>query len=381
MRTASILLAALGVLVGTGIVPATLGQAIMALVIAVLYFRLGNVRRVLSPNQILAIICLLLIAIINRQVEMASLVTIYMLSAIVPKDPTEVKSALLAYVAVGLGGAALVAGGYFVLGFNAGLGGSAEEVWRVDAFVQRNGLGFVHPNVAGAFYTSIIFALVGLITKRRRLWLAVIALGWVLIQTQLVSRTATYSILVCLVMLFLINAYGTRSAPRGIRTLVAIIPVILTGASAALLEFGFPDWLDSLFTGRFTLAASVYDAVGIGILAPDSIPANIDGSYFNALLEKGLLFTVAMLLLLVQLSVGRQITWDGAILLGTFFIYGATETVLSHPELLWPVALVSTAWESASDVAFAGGEASGLRKTWPGAAGPGSLRKNSASGL
>ena len=218
------------------------------------------------------------------------------------------------------------------------------DMWRIDRMIHRKSLGFLHPNIAMMAFMAIPFSYVSLL-KKEQFRLNIFFIGLVSYAcfyfTQ--SRTSAYAIAFLVISLFLLGGHAFNNIGKGVRIIVILTPIILLILSLVILFIPNNELINLLFSGRQTLYQSFYDSIGglKWLSSPELENAMFDNGYLHALLSKGIIFTMILIIIYttILLICSKNMNYIQAIITVVFFMIAFTETSLFRFELFFPVLL------------------------------------------
>ncbi|MDF7668807.1 polysaccharide polymerase [Lactobacillus sp. ESL0703] len=343
----SVIVSMMAILSGAGLISNSLSSAIQAVVSMLVMLAILFSNNKFSYSFIFLFLLSLFICLINGAMYMISgtlmITFIYVLHTTVGIDSNKI----LKWLAIISG----VSFGLIVLAnLLTGRGANNFEMWRGNGYVFRKSLGFTHPNVAMQLWLAVVldFCAIKRAKFERVANLAVGILTYI-IYTQTQSRTSTYVILLyCLIAFILGNKIYLR-VNATVSKLVCLIPIALFVLSLCTLFYQYSPLLNNMLSGRLALYKQFYSMYGIHLLkTPQLESAMFDNGYLQALLAKGIIFTVQLLYILVMMGWQIKKMRIKDILIFTMYVLlGFTETSLQHFELFIPVAilLASSAWQ------------------------------------
>jgi len=214
-------------------------------------------------------------------------------------------------------------------------------MWRINKIIDRSSLGFNQPNVANMKWFAIMVSLMG-IYNRRILHFLFLFLT-LLVYHFTLSRTSTIIIVFALIGVLLLGKKQNNIVPKFAKYIISIIPIILSLISLSfILSSKYSVELNALLSGRLTLYSDFYNMYGIHFLStPQLEDAMFDNGYLQALLSKGILFCVALLLIYVKLGIfPKKMTYKMEMLYLTILFLGITETALQHFDLFFPLVML-----------------------------------------
>lgn len=244
---------------------------------------------------------------------------------------------------------------YFFFGLNSVYD---MDMWRINKIVHRSSLGFNHPNTAMLTFIGIVFSYLGLL-KARNFRLNIFYIGVVtyicFYFTQ--SRTSTYGLVIALIFLFIIGEKAFSVLSNFFKFIILITPTGLFLISLLVLFSPPNQMLNTLFSGRQALYQQFYKQIGgLKWLASSSLEnAMFDNGYLQALLSKGMLFSMLALILFIWIICMyiHKIDYIQFIVLFVFFAIAFTETTLFKFEILFPVLLVlNRVYESPNELDY-----------------------------
>ncbi len=295
---------------------------------------------VIRYDYIFCVVTLLLIAAINRAPYMISLTMMLTLILMVELygDNIDYRKVLKTYAVSSIFLFVLVIMAYFFFDFNI-----AKDVtmWRINKIIDRSSLGFNQPNVANMKWFAIMVSLMG-IYNRRILHFLFLFLT-LLVYHFTLSRTSTIIIVFALIGVLLLGKKQNNIVPKFAKYIISIIPIILSLISLSfILSSKYSVELNALLSGRLTLYSDFYNMYGIHFLStPQLEDAMFDNGYLQALLSKGILFCVALLLIYVKLGIfPKKMTYKMEMLYLTILFLGITETALQHFDLFFPLVML-----------------------------------------
>lgn len=223
-----------------------------------------------------------------------------------------------------------------------GWGSNNYEMWRINGYIYRKSLGFSQPNITMMLWLSCILSLYSLDMKMERLTSIFIGVTTYIIYTQTQSRTSTYIIVFACFISILIGNHIYDRLGKTVSKLISLLPILALLISIYALFHSYSLGLDSILSGRLSLYQQFYSTYGIHFLkTPQLENAMFDNGYLQALLAKGIIFTVQLLCILIL--IGWKVTQmriKDMLLFGMYIAIGFTETALQHFELFLPVVIL-----------------------------------------
>lgn len=337
-------LSAVAMISDLGLIPnsSTVFQFLEALVFLSLYF-FYILNRGISRLVLVFIGISLLILAVNRSPEMiSSTMMITFIYIVFTEKNINYRQLLKAFTYTSLVIFILAVAAYYLLNFN----NHDLTTWRNNEHVFRKAIGFVHPNIAMVDYLSIVYGLIALLKKaNHRIFYLFLELVSYLIYTQTVSRTSYYVIFVALALLFILGGVADKRLPVFLGRIITLLPLLLLFLSLYVLLVPYNKNLDALLSQRMLLYQRYYKmGGGLHLLRNVLLDNNslIDNSYVQALITKGIVFTIQMVVIFMTWlnHYAKNMTYKGAILTGSFFCVAFTETSLQRFNLFFLMILV-----------------------------------------
>lgn len=228
-----------------------------------------------------------------------------------------------------------------ILYFGVGLNKECDtSIWRVasNAIEYRYALGFNHANQAMFKWLSIAMGFLCLSTKRNVFKVSfIIGLVTAIMYYLTVSRTSVVVIFFIIINLIFFKNTLSKKVSAMFRIILGLTPIICTFISFLSIYLYKLDYINNLFSGRFVLYKYYLDISGLNLFGNNFIENNamLDNSYLHMLLSKGLIFSLAyMILIYAMISRTKNITRGRAIILLAYFMAGLAETILFKFELI-----------------------------------------------
>ncbi|MDF7639823.1 polysaccharide polymerase [Lactobacillus sp. ESL0791] len=336
----SVAVSVVTILSGTGLISNSLASAVQAIVSMLLLGTILFLNNKFSHSFLFLFLVSIFICLINGAIYMISgtlmITLIYVLNTSVNIDYNKILKYLAAVSGITFGIVVLA-------NLLTGWGANNFEMWRVNGYVFRKSLGFIHPNVAMLLWLAVVLAFCSIEkSKFERVSNLFVAALTYIIYTQTQSRTSTYIILLYCITAFVLGNKIYIRVNRTVSKLVCLIPVAIFAASLSTLFHPYSSSLDSILSGRLALYQQFYSVYGIHFLkTPQLEAAMFDNGYLQALLAKGIIFTIQLLYILIMMGWKIKKMRIKDILIFTMYVLsGFTETSLQHFELFIPVAIL-----------------------------------------
>ncbi|WEV70710.1 polysaccharide polymerase [Lactobacillus sp. ESL0785] len=336
----SVVVSVMAILSGAGIISNSLSSAIQAIVSMLLMLAILFSNNKFSYSFIFLFLLSLFICLINSAPYMISgtlmITFIYVLRTNVGIDYNKILKWLAAVVGITFGLIVLA-------NLLTGRGANDFEMWRGNGYIFRKSLGFTHPNVAMQLWLAVVLDFCSIERhKFERVDNFVVGILTYIIYTQTQSRTSTYLILLYCVIAFGLGNKIYLRVNRTVSKLVCLLPVAIFTISLCTLFYRYSPLLNNILSGRLALYKQFYSMYGIHLLKnPELESAMFDNGYLQALLAKGIIFTMQLLYILIMMGWKIKKMRIKDILIFTMYVLiGFTETSLQHFELFIPVAIL-----------------------------------------
>lgn len=298
-------------------------------------------ERQVEPEELFFMTLTMIPLVLNLSVNMVSITLVYLLFLTLKEDRHADKY-LKVFFMTSLSFVAVALTLYFLIGFNAH---SNFMMWRIDRIVYRQSLGFAHANIAMMTFISVFFSYLGIITKewfRLRILLALLITLFFFYYTQ--SRTSTYVIVFMCMVLLLLGKKTLEKAPKLIVYGTILTPSILSILSMMLLRMPRNKMIDQFLSGRQNLY-KLYYSMNDGFhwyASPELENAMFDNAYLHALLAKGIVFSIFLLVLYTWMirQQRHHLDYIQCLVFVGYCMIAFTETSLFKFELFLPVILV-----------------------------------------
>lgn len=281
------------------------------------------------------ILCSIIIVIITLKPNLISLTLFLTLAIISYHEGKKINQGiLLYYLILTMSLFLIVSVLYFIMGFNLN---NDISIWRIDSTIYRKSLGFSHPNQATMEWLGCALCLLSFANNRNAFKISILTIILsLLVYHYTQSRTSIYIICTLCIYVILFRSKMEKIITKKWRIFISIYPILCFIISYLIVILPYNFTLDSLLSGRIRLYKEFYNQAGITLLGNSTLEnAMFDNSYLQALLAKGLIFTVLVLIsfyaLLIRL---KSLTRNDFIIIFGFFSCGLTETMIFKFELL-----------------------------------------------
>lgn len=226
---------------------------------------------------------------------------------------------------------------YEVLGINKNCDG---VIWRVvnQSVIKRASLGFKHPNQAMFKWFGIAIGLLLLRNKRNTyLILSTTFIFTLIIYKFTVSRTVFIIVSSIIFIMLVLKKYLDNKLSKMNKKLLGIIPIFFTILSFLSIKLSKYEYIDNLFSGRFSLFKKYFDESGLLLFGNKVIENNsmLDNSYIHMFLSKGIIFSVIYLIVIYSMiKNAKNITVSDGIIILLYFTAGLTETIFLKFDLI-----------------------------------------------
>ena len=236
---------------------------------------------------------------------------------------------------------AAVVAAYLLTGFN---GDNDFEAWRTysSEFVQRQALGFSHPNRAMMEWAVIVLAIMGFASPRARGWWLIPLLAvTAALYTVTDSRASGIVAGAFIALVWLFRRRLDRPVPAPLRGLTVIAPILFAAASFALPLLRDDPAANGLLTGRPAVYGSLLDTYPIATLFGTQAveEAIVDNGFIHFALSKGIPLTVLYIgLLMWIIRRAAVLSLRTVAIVWAFLALALVETTLLEFALLFLVA-------------------------------------------
>ncbi|TDG69452.1 hypothetical protein C5L23_000914 [Leuconostoc fallax] len=324
-----------------GLLNSNVLSAIQAMVVVTIYSLVIILRKKIRIISLILIIMSYITLVLNNAPYMISVTMLIMITDIIGYFPNiDYKKILGIFFTSSLLLFCSIVVLYYLFNFN----NHDVEMWRIDKIIHRKSLGFIHPNIASMIWVSIFFAYCGLVgQKYSRFKYLLIAFLSLVILNQTQSRTSMYVLITISFIYIVLGKNIDKAMSKNFSWIIYFIPILLTVLSIYVLFTPINNVLNELLSGRIQLYQSFYQEYGIHLLKTSELEsAMFDNGYLQALLAKGILFLIELLIVYLYILKSYSVyTVKQWILFIGYFAMGFTETALQHFELILPILMIT----------------------------------------
>lgn len=324
-----------------GLLNSNVLSAIQAVVVVTIYSLVIILRKKIRTISLILIIMSYIILFFNNAPYMISVTMLIMITDIIGYFPNiNYKKILEIFFTSSL----LLFCGIVVLYYLFNFNNHDIEMWRIDKIIHRKSLGFIHPNIASMIWVSIFFTYCGLVDQKySRFKYLLIAFLSLVILNQTQSRTSMYVLVTISFVYIILGKNIDKTMSKKFSWIIYFIPGLLTILSIYVLFTPINNVLNELLSGRIQLYQSFYQEYGMHLLKTSELEsAMFDNGYLQALLAKGILFLIELLIVYLYILKSYSVyTVKQWILFIGYFAMGFTETALQHFELILPILMIA----------------------------------------
>lgn len=324
-----------------GLLNSNVLSATQAVVVVTIYSLVIILRKKIRTISLILIIMSYIILFFNNAPYMISVTMLIMITDIIGYFPNiNYKKILEIFFTSSL----LLFCGIVVLYYLFNFNNHDIEMWRIDKIIHRKSLGFIHPNIASMIWVSIFFTYCGLVDQKySRFKYLLIAFLSLVILNQTQSRTSMYVLVTISFIYIILGKNIDKTMSKKFSWIIYFIPGLLTILSVYVLFTPINNVLNELLSGRIQLYQSFYQEYGMHLLKTSELEsAMFDNGYLQALLAKGILFLIELLIVYLYILKSYSVyTVKQWILFIGYFAMGFTETALQHFELILPILMIA----------------------------------------
>lgn len=319
-------------LANVNILNGNIANGLIAIIISFGFFL--RLRISVPIKKILLILVATIPVAINLEFNLSAIVIVIFLFLMVDKfDYDQIRKLTKIVFITSLSSFVMVVVLYYVFGFNQQ---QDVSMWRIDKVIDRNSLGFFHPNTATMVWASIVFLVPIVFKEKLRFASFLFLILSIYIYTNTFSRTSSFVIIIYLLfnLLFGNKIFNeTRISPN----LIKFIPIILSMISILIIFLPTNQLLNQILSGRIVLYKQFYNMNGGIHLLGNSLLENqmFDNSYLQSILAKGVLFFLVQMIIYYRILKNKRIyNYIQLLFVLCYFFMAYTETILFKIELI-----------------------------------------------
>lgn len=323
------------------IIDSNIGNLIISLSIFFIFIIWSLVNNAkFDYSKLLLLLVTIIIIALTQKANLSSLSLLILLLIQISNSTVHIKSNIKIYTIISVIFFLCMCFLYFVFNVNANLN---INMWRINKIIYRETLGFSHPNQAMIAWLGVSLSLLSFCTKRNAFYLcSITAIFTVIVYNFTISRTATYILLVLCLNMFLFRRKLEEEVNVLVKYFFSMIPILYMLISIVIIKLPYNTVVDSFVSGRMSLYKQFFYESGVTLFGNASLEnAMFDNGYLQALLAKGLLFTILWLIILTYMIMkSKKTTWNDLFIIIGYLTCGLAETMLFKFELLLLIVLV-----------------------------------------